>query len=388
MRSNFKKGIRLLHRWLGLSSGLVVFILGLTGCIYAFAPELKEWCCRDRFYVPHPGPVTLPLDQLREAAQSAIDSRHTITRAQLFKDKRRTWQFRALKIDPAAFGYSRYYTYYDLVYVDPYTAKVIHVENGKNDFFTVVLAMHLNLLLGKPIGQQVIRVSVIIFLVLLISGIILWWPKTWKKKQLSNNLSISWNAGFKRLIYDLHNVPGFYSLLILLLIALTGLMMSYGLNGITIKPVSSDTTQSVSKASIKTALGKIIKKGERSAPGAGYLYLNYPAGPEGTYTLTAYFDPSHLYDRQQFRYDQYTGTELDRSPKFGQLGTADQFRTLQYDLHTGSAIGMTGRILAFLASLVATSLPLTGLFIWMEMEDTKSTGGDKQDKAWSSRISA
>nr|WP_199083152.1 PepSY-associated TM helix domain-containing protein [Pedobacter sp. ASV19] len=49
--SSFKNTIRLLHLWLGLISGLVVFVLGLTGSIYAFSDELKELCYKQRLYV-------------------------------------------------------------------------------------------------------------------------------------------------------------------------------------------------------------------------------------------------------------------------------------------------------------------------------------------------
>jgi len=37
---------------------------------------------------------------------------------------------------------------------------------------------------------------------------------------------------------------------------------------------------------------------------------------------------------------------------------------MNYDLHTGGVLGITGKIIAFLASLIAASLPITGLLIW------------------------
>jgi len=32
-----------IHLWLGLPTGLVVFIIGITGAIYCFAPELQQF---------------------------------------------------------------------------------------------------------------------------------------------------------------------------------------------------------------------------------------------------------------------------------------------------------------------------------------------------------
>ena len=38
-----RKKILLLHRWLGLLTGLVVAIVAATGCLYAFADEIETW---------------------------------------------------------------------------------------------------------------------------------------------------------------------------------------------------------------------------------------------------------------------------------------------------------------------------------------------------------
>lgn len=38
---------------------------------------------------------------------------------------------------------------------------------------------------------------------------------------------------------------------------------------------------------------------------------------------------------------------------------------LNYDIHVGQALGLTGKVMAFLASLVCASLPVTALVIWL-----------------------
>lgn len=164
----------MVHLWLGLASGLVVFALGVTGCIWSFSEEIKTWIYRDRLFVELSSAAQQkqPLSILFKNAQAALDSTHVITRAQLFEDPNRTYQFRALKIDPDAFGYWNYYTYYELVYINPYTAKVVHIENAKYEFFTLTLALHMNLLLGKPIGHWIVQWSVVIFIILLFTGLV------------------------------------------------------------------------------------------------------------------------------------------------------------------------------------------------------------------------
>src|SRR5688572_4624294 len=60
---------------------------------------------------------------------------------------------------------------------------------------------------------------------MLISGLILWWPKN--KKASRQRFSIKWSARWRRKNYDLHNVLGFYSLGIALILALTGLVWGF-----------------------------------------------------------------------------------------------------------------------------------------------------------------
>src|SRR5690606_13563134 len=41
LSNRFKKAIRKIHLWLGLASGLVVFIVSITGAIYVFQEEIN-----------------------------------------------------------------------------------------------------------------------------------------------------------------------------------------------------------------------------------------------------------------------------------------------------------------------------------------------------------
>jgi len=358
-----KRIIGQIHLWLGLASGLVVFILGLTGAIYAFSDEIKSFVYQDRLYVDAPaGKQKLSLDILLPIAEKAIGKEHKISRAQLPQDPSGAYMFRALKVDKEAFGYWNYYQYFHKVYLNPYTGEVIHLENAKYEFFTLVLALHMNLLLGDAAGHVIVRWSVVCFVVLLLSGLVLWWPKKWKRKQLKNNFRIKWKAKFKRLNYDLHNVLGFYALLLLLIIALTGLAWSFELTTDKKSKVLSDTTQSLGKLPADL----ILKQAQASAPASAYFLYNFPAAKSGTVNVSAYQSSIQFYDRLQYRFDRYNGQLLQKGIEFTELGAGAKLIALNYDLHTGSALGLFGKLLAFLAGLIAASLPFTGLVIWLK----------------------
>ena len=84
----------------------------------------------------------------------------------------------------------------------------------------------MNLLLGE-VGNQIVGYGTLIFLVMLISGIVLWWPKN--KAALKQRYKFSWKTTtrWKRKNYDLHNVLGFYTSWIVVFMAITGLVWSF-----------------------------------------------------------------------------------------------------------------------------------------------------------------
>lgn len=350
-----------MHLWLGLISGLVVFVLGLSGAMYAFQDEIREFVYKDRLYVDtSDAAVRLPLSKLLPIAEKAMGKEHKISRAELSQSPGRTYMFRAMKLDRKAFGYWNYYQYYDKVYLNPYTGAVVFREDAKKEFFTIVLALHMNLLMGDQVGHVIIQWSVVCFVLLLLSGMVLWWPKRWSRKQLKKSMAVKWNAKFKRLNYDLHNVFGFYSFLVLLVIASTGLMWSFELTTEKKAKVLSDTTQVLTKLPADLILDQALK----ASPETAYFLYNFPSTKSGTVNVSAYQSNVQLYKRVQYRFDRYNGKLLQEGSAFNQLRLGAQIIAMNYDLHTGTALGFIGKILVFFAGLIAAGLPITGFLIW------------------------
>jgi len=355
--------IRTIHLWLGLLSGLVVFILGVTGCIYVFANDIREAFNKERFFVDAQESPKLPLSRILEAAQQAVGPEFKISRGKIYNAPNRAYEFRALKTDPKAFGYWNHYVYYYRVYINPYTGQVTFKEDARNSFISIVVAIHTTLLLGKAVGHSVVKWSVICFVALLISGLMLWWPKKNSKKQFSKAFTIKWNAKFKRLNYDLHNVAGFYSLLVLLVIALTGLMMSFELHVVKYPTAKSNTVNADKPHS--DIHERILANATWRSPNAAFFYYNIPADSTGTINVSAYASESNFYQRSTYKYGQFSAKPLLIGKPFSDLPSAAKIQTINFDLHTGSAFGLFGKIVAFIASFVAASLPITGLLIWL-----------------------
>src|SRR5690606_40049544 len=95
-------------------------------------------------------------------------------------------------------------------YYDPYKGKELGMgDTNLNQFFEVVLDIHRNLMMGE-VGRQINGVAILMFCVLLLSGLVLWIPKKWKYWKQA--FTVRFSGKFQRINYDLHNTMGFYAL--------------------------------------------------------------------------------------------------------------------------------------------------------------------------------
>lgn len=357
-----KKVVGKIHLWLGLSTGLVVFILGITGAIYCFAPELQS--LQPYRTVKEEHKPFLPPSQIQQIAKSRLSGKLL---QRIYYDARD-------KAVMVLFSRKEEYSY--SIFINPYNGNVLKVRNNDRDFLSVTLQIHRTLLI--PYGHDIIRWSTVIFILMLITGIILWYPK--HRRTAKHGFKIMWRAHPKRLNYDLHKVLGFYISWIVIFTALTGLMFAfegfanfiYTTTGadrsiIQKKAPISDTTSRATYPS--TAIDLIWKEVEPD------LYQRYasamfvlPAAKNGAILLRANPEKSTLY-KSDFRYfDQFTGKEINGAYVWGQykdaLTTADYIRRMNYDIHTGAFFGLPGRIALFFIALIVSSLPITGFYFW------------------------
>ena len=361
---NWKKAVGKIHLWLGLSSGLVVFIVAVTGCIYAFQSEIQDLTQSYRFVAPKNSPVLYPT-QIWEKANEALPDKHL--HAVLYPSADRSAQ---------AIYYSFEENYYYFVYVNPYTGEVLKVKDEFADFFRLVLDGHFYLWLPPEIGQPVVAGFTLVFLVMCISGLILWWPK--KRQPKKQKFSIRWNGRWRRKNYDLHQVLGFYVLIFAVVFALTGLVWGFtwfrdavyfaSTGGEQFEeyytPVS-DSTQ-VSQDSLP-ALDRAWLKMRELYPDAEWIEVHPPEFEHASIAANANPDAS-TYWKMDYRYfDQYTLEELPVGHiwnRFPEATFGDKLARMNYDIHVGAIFGLPGKMLAFFLSAIIASLPVTGFLIW------------------------
>jgi uncharacterized iron-regulated membrane protein len=65
--------------------------------------------------------------------------------------------------------------------------------------------------------------------------------------------------------------------------------------------------------------------------------------------------------------------------KFAEARLADKLFRMNYNIHVGAIAGIAGKVTAFLASLIAASMPVTGFVIWWgRRRKTRTAVGKKR----------
>lgn len=385
---SFKKINNWLHLWLGLISGIIVFIVCLTGCIWVFNEEITSILEPNTIIEKQNKPILLP-SQLSKIA------------ADLYPDKKISYViYQQGKAANMLVGGRR--SEGATLKVNPYTGEVISNtkrKEGEVDFFRFILNGHRFLWLPNEIGRPIVNYGTLIFVVLLITGLIWWWPKKWTKKTREKSFKIKWNASFKRVNLDLHNVLGFYSLLLLLVIALTGMVWgikwySEGLYWVTsggqslgeFNRLQSDSLQAGKFYSPEQAIDKAFTKVIAENPKSEGFYYTFPdtSKAKSTINITVYPTSGQFYNNKSYQFDQHTVQQLKGNhpvydTEYEKAGFGGKLRKMNYDIHVGSILGFPGKVLAFLSSLIGASLPITGFLVWWGRKFGKKKG-KKQKK--------
>ncbi|MBS1665299.1 MAG: PepSY domain-containing protein [Bacteroidetes bacterium] len=351
-----KKFIRKIHLWLGLSSGLVVFTIALAASILVFEDEGRELFQHDFYHVKAVGAQRLPIKQLTDTFKVHFP-----------KEKVTNIRFKE-KPDAAVLFISRKNI---TVSMDPYTSTIIGVQKQNRDFYSIVLDYHTHLLMGE-FGNAIIKVNVLIFFIMCVSGLVLWWPK--QRKFFKQAVRINFKTkNWKRLNWDLHSVLGFYALAVLLVISLTGMFFLYDsvkqfAGFITNSPVplkeekfKSTRGEDKQKYGIDKAYGYMASQ----YPGAMETFITPPADSTAAIRVLMRYPYAITRRQNSLIFDQYSGKIL-KTELYSQYTGYDYIAKSNYNLHTGkiAALGIGSKIIYFLVALIAASMPVTGFLIW------------------------
>ena len=366
-----KKIFRQIHLWLSVPFGLIISLICFSGAMLVFENEVVELTRHELYYVKKVETVPLSVDRLLEEVELMLPDSVSVTGINVFSDPERAWQVNLSKPRRAS------------VYVDPYTGEI----KGKYErpaFFVTMFRLHRWLLDSMKAdggvfwGKMIVGVSTLLFAVVLISGIVIWWPRT--RKALKNSLRISVGRGFRRFWYDLHVAGGMYALFFLLAMALTGLTWSFGwyrtgfykVFGVEVQQGGAhggvtrrggkggdQSGKNVSHSSSYVCWQQVYEQLALNNP--GYKQITLSDGVANVSFNT--FGNQRASDR--YKFNPHSG-EIDEVVLYKDAEKAGKIRGWIYSVHVGSWGGMLTRLLTFIAALIGATLPLTGYYLWIK----------------------
>ena len=366
----FKKILFQLHWLLGISAGLVLALMGLTGAAYSFQDELLRALNPEVLRVEVRDGGVLPADVLLPKIEAASQQRVVRLNVEAAADV----PGRVMFAPPP--GERRG----EVSYFDPYSGELLGEPRGQG-FFDLMLTLHRFLAMGEY-GKQITAASTLALIFFCLSGLYLRWPRqalNWRAW-----LTLDWAKRGRAFNWDLHAVAGTWCLAFYLCAALTGLYWSYdwyreGLTGL----LSSEPA------------GKPRERGGRGAPpsgerlpavnhGALWAGLQQAAGPQlSGYSLRLPAAPGQpamvFYLRDDAPHERaYNQLSLDvqsgapgQHKRYREQAFGDQLLASVYALHVGSYFGLTGRILMFLASLSMPLFAITGWLLYLDRRRKK-----------------
>ena len=368
-RVMLRKFVLVVHLWTGLVLGVWFSLLGLTGTLLVFH-EAVDARLNPQLLRVTPRPERASLDAVLASARTrAPDAR--LDRAVAPLHEGGVWEVR-YRSQGERFK----------ALVDPHSANLLAVRGEQGYFMGQVLHLHMNLLMGER-GETLNGYGGLLVTLLLLTGVYLWWPRTWK--QLPMRLKVARGISLKRTLFDLHNLFGIYTLPVLLLVTLTGSAflfhapterLVYALFG---APVEVQETPMVG-GKMQRSAQSLVDTAQKVAPEARVERVYPNAQTDEPFSV-------RLLRSGVWKGDGFVTVDLNAST--GQIvrvkddakaGGGERVMNWLSPLHFGTWAGFSSQLLWALIGLSPLSLFVTGVWMWGRKKLRKKRAGTTKEQ--------
>jgi ferredoxin-NADP reductase/uncharacterized iron-regulated membrane protein len=296
----FRKSLSWLHTWSGLTLGLVIVMLAVTGAGLVVRLQLESAVNRDLLEVPA-CTARLSLDEQAARARTA----HALSPL-------RSIEVTSTETSSTAIQFINL----DYVYIDPCSGAVLGIQNEYGGFFGTLDKWHRFRFMDRTPGHLIAGwVTVVFLLILVVGGVILWWPRS--KAAFKGAVKFNPRLPGTARTLSLHKVIGLYSCLMLVLITITALPISFLSVKETIYRVAGyeapvDPTSTIQASDDYFPMEAAWHKTLQRFPGAEWITLNYPQSPERPIRIEIR-EPGrpHINAKSYLFLDAWTGEELE-----------------------------------------------------------------------------
>lgn len=373
MQGRQRKISHWLHQHLGLWAGVLFVLLGITGSLLTFYPEI------DALMNPGIQPATeqvgeISAQKIVETLRLAYPERTGYWRIELpmAADKTITARY----YHPAETAHKKFAPI--IVTIDPLTYQVTSYRYWGRYPVTWIYDLHYTLL-ADDFGHNIVGVIGIVMLIAILLGIALWMPK-WGR--VARNLKPVIRTHPVKKIYDLHMLPGIYGGIFLAVIALTGVILAYPNASKSLASTLLEFEQPMpSSRNLLTAgqpqanLDDLIARSKFIFPQAEVRWIETSGddGREVTLRLFNGNEPSRRFPQTYLKLHPVTADVLYQR-NYHQLPYGDKLWAWVHPLHNGEALGILGRVLVFILGLLPAVLMTTGLIRYRQKRKARALG--------------
>ncbi|MDP2178897.1 PepSY-associated TM helix domain-containing protein [Methylicorpusculum sp.] len=378
-RRRFRSFWLTVHLYVALTIGFVFVILGLTGSFNVFIYELEELGLPQVRHEVNAQPRSLDeIMQTVKATHPEKKGKWSLLMPNYGNDY--LWVEYPKPVETADELYAPF-----RVLIDPYSGRIIAESYWGQTLWTLIYEVHASFLTGKlgaEIGQIGFNTICFLGLFLFIStltGLYLWWPRWGKFKKA---VTIKRGASPERFYFDLHKTTGFYSSIILLILAFTGFSFSYvdyikplirSFSAVKEKHLEEpDVKSKVIDNAKPLSIARAVAQADTVFPDAELRGVETPDGKEGVYSISKRQsgEANHRWSRSKVWIDQYSGKVLAvQDPN--KFTAGETFINVLWPLHTGEALGLAGRILWCVMGFAPLVLYVSGIIRWLQKHRAK-----------------
>ncbi len=354
-----RRAVFQVHLWTGLAIGLYALVISVSGSILVYAPQLGEWAHRD----------------LRSVAAGDVAGRRVRTPGEALEDVRRARPGRTLlNLQPAAWPHEAHAVgllegrEYRVVFVHPVSGRVSAPVHGRGAVIGWIERLHSNFFAGRP-GRVANGIGGLLLVLLAGTGLVIWWPG---RGAIARAVTVDWRAGWKRIVFDLHNALGIWLLAPVVVLSITGAYFTWPqvYRGLVSRvapvtqapaPRSATPDRPMSDAHVDAVLATV----GRAEPALRVLRVDLPGGPRSPYLVVLGRSPADG-PRRETRYyvDRYTGTVLDVRRPDDSRAMGDRLIEWIGPLHTGHFGGPVVHATWAVLGLAPAALMVTGALLW------------------------
>lgn len=357
--TKFKRVLFWIHFVAGVTGGIVIFIMCVTGVLLAFERNFIELADgKVRQISEHSGKYAPP-SQIINAAMDFYGTGAKPTGLVAYLEPGLAWQVN--------FGRK------DIVYVNPITATV--TGTGNHDIraaMEFLRELHRYLALSgeaRPVGKAITGASNLLFVVLCFTGLIIWTPRIREWRRIRPKLWFRTTHSCQARDFNWHNTIGFWSSLILIVITITATVISYKwaadlltiVTGGKVRPALSEQNRQQQPSEIEISdesPDRAMEQSIKFVPYAKSISLRLPVSKSAEFTVDEGIYLNR-FGRSNLVVSTEDGSVIKWEP-YGESEISRQVRSWFRFLHTGEIAGLPGQILGAVASFGGAVLVWTG----------------------------